>query len=119
MSNGLIIACAGGMGRDVADFRQIWGPMRNTEPELVGFIDDGWFGSRAPGLRLPILSTIRDYEPRANEMVIAVAGYPEDRKKVTELLNCLTKSLGYHGHRPPAAAQRPPERVRVHFDSGL
>ena len=82
----LIIVGAGGFGREVAEwalgcqaFRREW--------EIAGFLDDNPDALKAyPGCGLPIIGSVREYEPRNDELFVIGIGQPVLRRRMRELL---------------------------------
>lgn len=87
----LIIVCAGGYGRDVYDIiRSV-----NIDAErmglekpfrVLGFIDDAPDPLRGKNLDVPVLGTIRDWQPKGDEQYVMANGTPKSKEKLAELL---------------------------------
>lgn len=82
---GLVIVGAGGFGREmVAWSRQSVQYQRDWV--LKGLIDDNPNALAGKNCALPILGSIRDYQPQEDEIFICALGVPAVKRKCTELL---------------------------------
>ncbi|TAN61573.1 MAG: acetyltransferase [Magnetospirillum sp.] len=78
----LIIAGAGGLGREVAGYALDAIAAGRIRAELRGFLDDTDTDPTTFGLPFPVLGRIDDYRPAANERVVVAVGSPNDRMAV-------------------------------------
>jgi sugar O-acyltransferase (sialic acid O-acetyltransferase NeuD family) len=81
----LIIVGAGGFGREMlawarqsAQFEREW--------TVRGFIDDNLDALQAKNTPAPMLGTIKDHQPREDEVFICALGTPAAKRSCTELL---------------------------------
>lgn len=76
----LIIAGAGGLGREVAVYA------REAGLRVRGFLDDTDADPRQFGLDLPVLSTIDTYRPEPHDAVLVAVGNPAGRADLARRL---------------------------------
>lgn len=80
----LLIAGAGGLGRELAAYAAEAHAAGRLAGRPAGFLDDG-----APDLHgcpLPILGTIREYQPHPGQRIVIAVGDPGARAEVAALL---------------------------------
>ncbi|MGC2855620.1 NeuD/PglB/VioB family sugar acetyltransferase [Novispirillum sp. DQ9] len=86
MSHRLIIACAGGLGREVLTYARDAIAAGRLDAEIAGFIDDTNPDLGAFGIREPLLGTIDAYEPGPRDRVVVGVGTPQNRAAVAARL---------------------------------
>lgn len=82
----LVIACAGGFGREVLTYALDAIAAGRLEAEVVGFVDDMGPDLGRFGLDLPVLSAIDAYDPADDHRVVIGLGDPQARAAVTARL---------------------------------
>lgn len=81
----LVIVGAGGFGREmIAWARQ--SVQFEREWTLKGLVDDNLDALQGKGAKAPLLGTIRDHQPAADEVFICAIGVPAIKKRCSELL---------------------------------
>lgn len=96
----LIIAGAGGLGREVHAWMKDW-VEHNPGYVIAGFIDDGGLSLNGFHHYADILGTIDGYQPAADELVICAIGKPSDKKYVVDKL--LAKGAAFFSLVHPTA----------------
>lgn len=84
-----IIACAGGFGREIFHSLSLSLQQQNksTNNTTINFIDDNLQALDNYTDRYPkIISTIEAYRPNSNESIFVAAGTPQNRWKISKLL---------------------------------
>lgn len=82
----LIIAGAGGLGREVAGYILDALAAGRLRGEIRGFLDDTDADPAAFGLPFPVLGPMDAYRPAADERVVVAVGAPHDRGTVVRRL---------------------------------
>lgn len=86
MKRKLIIAGAGGCGREVAQIAIDMQNMNTVDWELYGFIDDNLQALKNITCNTPLLGSIQEWMPKADEVFVCAIGSPILREKLTTLL---------------------------------
>lgn len=82
----IIIAGAGGLGREVAGYVRDVIAAGGLDATLKGFLDDTAAEPAAFGLDLPVLGSIDGYRPGPADRVVVAVGAPADRAGVAQRL---------------------------------
>lgn len=82
----MVIAGAGGFGREVAVYVQDAIAAGALSGRLRGFLDDTDADPAAFGLHVPLLGPIDAYVPEADDAVLVAVGMPADRAAVAQRL---------------------------------
>lgn len=83
----ILIAGAGGLGREVLAYALDAIDAGTLTGEVAGFLDDTEPDLSPFGLTVPIVGSIVDYAPRADERVIVAIGDPQGRSAVVDKLH--------------------------------
>ena len=85
----LYLAGAGGLGREVLNIVQDIHLVQGQQWNIKGFLDD----TQAPLLNkacdFAVVGTIKDYIPKANDVVVVCIGDPTTRRRLVEMLKAL------------------------------
>jgi len=82
----LIIAGAGGLGREIAGYARDALAAGRLRAELAGFLDDTDADPAAFGLGLPVLGTIDNFRPQERDRLVVAVGAPADRAAIARRL---------------------------------
>ncbi|MBX9635732.1 MAG: acetyltransferase [Magnetospirillum sp.] len=82
----VVIAGAGGLGREVAVYVQDAIAAGTMNARLRGFLDDTDADPAALGIEAPVLGSIDTYVPQAGDAVLVAVGAPADRLAVAARL---------------------------------
>lgn len=96
----LVIAGAGGLGREVAVYA------RDAGLRVRGFLDDTDADPRRFGLDIPVLSSVDSYVPSPHDAVLVAVGDPGDRAVIAARLGVRGADFGQLIH-PLAYVARP------------
>lgn len=77
----LIIVCAGGFGREVYYMAKQIGKWN-----IKGFIDDNIHALDGVNIALPIIGTIKDWEPSENEVFALGVSSPKTKERIVEIM---------------------------------
>ncbi|CAA7625707.1 NeuD/PglB/VioB family sugar acetyltransferase [Magnetospirillum sp. SS-4] len=78
----LVIAAAGGLGREVAGYAGDAIAAGRLKAGLRGFLDDSDADPAAFGVALPVLGAIDSYRPLETDRVVVAVGAPADRAAI-------------------------------------
>lgn len=82
----LVVAAAGGLGREVAGYAAEAIAAGVLKADLRGFLDDTDTDPAAFGLVLPVLGGIEAYRPLETDRVVVAVGDPTDRQAIVARL---------------------------------
>jgi sugar O-acyltransferase (sialic acid O-acetyltransferase NeuD family) len=83
MSNKIVIAGAGGFGREVLG----WAQERMFSSEIKGFLSDNPKALDGYNIKVPIIGTIDDYKIEEEDSFIIAVGYVDTRKSISDRLS--------------------------------
>lgn len=96
----LLILGAGGFGREVHSWLSDW-CSKNSDVEIVGFIDDNLSALDGFDGTPPIISRISDYQPSVDEFIVCAIGNPQIKKTIIGIL--LSKKARFFTLQHPSA----------------